>query len=460
MRFPVLPALVLALGLASAGAVPTVTVVRLAVPGAVNAHVSLASAGATVAAAWAVTPEGGDTAVYAAISRDAGRTFGPPVRVAARADVGGEQPPRIVLTPSAGGSGTDVVVVWTAKSQAGTRLYTSRSRDGGRTFSGPAVVAGSEAAGNRGWQSVAVDAAGHPVVAWLDHRDAARSAGSGHQHAMHEAEARATPASVTSPSTAVTVAPRPTQALADTPRSTGATALTDAAEQSVARAAASRLYVGSTDGGVAVQGLVHGVCYCCKTALAAAPNGDLMLAWRHVFAGGYRDMAFSISRDAGRTFSTPVRVSRDGWQIAGCPEDGPALAIDPNRRGHIVWPTLVREGGRDRMTLFHSVTTNGLVFSERTRLPAGDSAFHPQVVVATNGDVVAAWDEGSAGTRRIRLARGRADAAGTFRFEVVDGFAPGGDHPALAVVPDGVLVAWASKTNTASGIELAVQPVR
>src|SRR3954462_8217970 len=94
---------------------PSGSETRLAVPGARNEHVSLAAAGNTVAATWGVTSAGGQTAIYAATSDDAGRTFSRPVRVAASADVGGEQPPRVVLVP-AGKTAPDVVIVWTAKS--------------------------------------------------------------------------------------------------------------------------------------------------------------------------------------------------------------------------------------------------------------------------------------------------------------------------------------------------------
>ena len=72
----------------------------------------------------------------------------------------------------------------------------------------------------------------------------------------------------------------------------------------------------------------------CKTALQAGADGSLYAAWRHVYPGNLRDMAFTMSKDGGRSF-TSVRVSEDGWAINGCPDDGPAIALD--RRGDVLW---------------------------------------------------------------------------------------------------------------------------
>ncbi len=403
--------------------------VRLAVPGAANEHVTLAASGRIVAAAWAATPEGGQTDIYTAISGDEGQTFSRPVRVGTDASVNAEQPPRIALAPARSGQpAPEVVVVWTAKAPGGTRLMTTRSRDGGRTFAAAVVVPGSAAAGNRGWQSMAIDAMGHPIVIWLDHRDGAKAA-SGHQH---HGDAASTPT---------------------------------AAEESVARAATSRLYVGSTDGSLPVQALVHGVCYCCKTALAVSPSGALVAAWRHVYAGGFRDIAFSRSDDGGRTFSTPARISQDGWQIAGCPEDGPSIAVDAIGRSHVVWPTLVRENGRETMAVFHAATKDGRTFSARTRVPAGDAAFHPQVAVAPNGDLLVVWDEGSSGTRRVRFSRGTASETrpglvfSEFpKNQTRSGFTAPGSHPAVVATPTGAVIAWTSMGAGGSEIRVATHP--
>src|SRR4051794_13715869 len=82
-----------------AAASPTVT---LAVPGRANANVSIAAAGDVVAVAWGASAEGGSTDIYAAVSRDSGRTFTAPVRASdaqTSAQISGEQPPHIALVP-------------------------------------------------------------------------------------------------------------------------------------------------------------------------------------------------------------------------------------------------------------------------------------------------------------------------------------------------------------------------
>src|SRR6185503_17449152 len=98
------------------------------------------------------------------------------------------QPPRVALV--GGGSTPSIVVVWTAKAASGTALLSARSSDGGRSFGASEPVPGSDAAGNRGWESIAVDSAtGRVYAVWLDHRDAASQAGGAHAAHQHGAAA-------------------------------------------------------------------------------------------------------------------------------------------------------------------------------------------------------------------------------------------------------------------------------
>ncbi len=171
----------------------TGTVRTLGIEGRTNEHLSAAAVDRVVAVAWAGSSAAG-TDIYAAVSRDSGETFSPPVRVtskAGEASVGGEQPPRVTLEAVAGGV-PHVVVVWTAKAATGTRLLSARSVDGGRTFAVPSVVAGSDAPGNRGWESIATDRSGRTFALWLDHRKLANTASTMTHH--HGASATAAPA--------------------------------------------------------------------------------------------------------------------------------------------------------------------------------------------------------------------------------------------------------------------------
>jgi hypothetical protein len=147
----------------------------LAIDGRANANPSLAARGKYVAVAWsAATATAMD--VYAALSRDGGKTFAAPARVndvPGDARVNSELPPRVALVAKAANATPDVVVVWTTKGANGTRLLSARSTDGAKTFGASTPVPGSDAAGSRGWQSVAVDGRGRVLVMWLDHREAA-----------------------------------------------------------------------------------------------------------------------------------------------------------------------------------------------------------------------------------------------------------------------------------------------
>jgi hypothetical protein len=61
----------------------------------------------------------------------------------------------------------------------------------------------------------------------------------------------------------------------------------------------SKLYFATSDGALAPRAITGGVCYCCKTAIATGPNNAVYLAWRHVYPGDVRDIAFAASHDCG-----------------------------------------------------------------------------------------------------------------------------------------------------------------
>jgi hypothetical protein len=386
--------------------------VMVGVEGRSNQSAMVAAAGQFVALVFAASDANGAD-VYSAVSRDGGARFGPPVRVNSTpgdARVGGEQPPRVVLIEKQGAM-PEIVVVWTTKSPDGTRLLTARSADGGRSFGASTMLPASNGAGNRGWESVAVDRSGRVFALWLDHRESARA----REMSKGMAEMKHDP---------------------------------------TAQAELSKLYFASLDDKTPLV-ITGGVCYCCKTSLATGADGSVYGVWRHVYPGSQRDIAFTVSRDGGRTFSSPVRVSEDHWQFDGCPENGPALAVDRDRRVHVAWPTPPDGKTGMPLALFYAMSRDGRSFTPRVRVPTNGAAHHVQMAATAGGAVLLAWDEIGAGGRKIRIAHARPDAAGKASFDAaspLDGEA--GNYPVVAATNSGAVVAWTR--TAASGNVIAV----
>jgi hypothetical protein len=228
----------------------------------------------------------------------------------------------------------------------------------------------------------------------------------------------------------------------------------------------SKLFFASLDGTAVPRAVTGGVCYCCKTALVGGAGGSIYAAWRHVYPGNLRDMAFTISRDGGRSFAPPVRISEDKWMLEGCPDDGPSMAVDARTRIHVVWPTLITEettqqsprsnNGEPTIALFYAMSTDGKQFTPRERIAADGVPHHPRIAVSPDGVLAVAWDEAVAGSRRIAIAHAMADANGRpgFRRQVLTA---GGAaiYPSLAVTADGVVAAWTSGASATASIQVA-----
>jgi len=428
MRWTRIAGVVLVAFVAAVGSIKarSETGVAIGVRDHASANASIATSGSFVGVVWAARSQEGVTDIYIATSRDGGRSFQAPVRVnrtAGDVSVSGEQPPRIALTSNRAAD-PSVVVMWTAKASSGMRLVSARSTDGGQSFGPAASVPGSDASGNRGWESLAMGARGEPVAVWLDHREmaarpAASAATGGHQHGatmQHQTDGAAT-------------------------------------------AQLSQIFFARLNDPASARAITHGVCYCCKTSIAAGADGSVVAAWRHVYPGNIRDIALTKSLDGGRTFAPPVRVSEDNWVLNGCPENGPAVAVDQANAVHVVWPTLVHDSrGAESLALFYAMSRDGQRFTRRQRIPTEGVPRHPQIAVGPAARITVAWDEQLTGVRRVVIARGTGDYSNPVRFTRESVTEEAGTYPVIASLPDGVLVAWTSGSTADSVLRVARDP--
>jgi hypothetical protein len=376
----------------------------LAVPNRVNSTPWVAASGSFVAVAWGAAASGkGD--IFLAVSRDRGRTFSPPVRVNSiegGARISGEIAPRVALMARSGVPDPLIAVTWNAKDSS-SQIRTARSRDGGRTFVDETNLQTTGTIGDRGWQASTFDSRGRLHTIWLDHRAMAAPKAAG-DRSEHKGE-----------------------------------------HDGLAMAQKSGLYYAAD--GVPERELFKGVCYCCKTAMAAGPKGEIYAAWRHVFPGNMRDMGFTMSRDGGRTFTPLIRVNQDGWSIQGCPDDGPAMAVDAKGTVHLAWPTVQDEQG----VILYATSRNGGAFTTPVRVPTlgAPKPSHPQVAIDRTGRVFVAWDEVRAGVRRAAIA-----AIGTAAPPEILGDST--TYPVMAATDAGLVAVWTSGPPARSQIGVRV----
>ncbi|HET6882357.1 MAG TPA: hypothetical protein VFI31_19485 [Pirellulales bacterium] len=184
------------------------------------------------------------------------------------------------MVPLVAAFGDTMLLAWNEAPPDGAtiRMMLASTHDGGQTFSEPVCVHQSDAA-RPTFSSLAVNAHGRAVCAWLDSRHG------------------------------------PQQVFA------AVRAATDEAF-----AAEAEFYGGER---------AAGVCPCCPTAAAVSEKGETFVAFRNDL-DGYRDIWLTkmTGREAALSETFPVTAPR--WQFDGCPHDGPSLAI-LNGQVHVVW---------------------------------------------------------------------------------------------------------------------------
>jgi hypothetical protein len=358
--------------------------------------------------------DGEQSSIWFAVSKDASN-YSPPLRISSEGmhlDLGAESGPQAAIGPNGA-----IHVVWVAGSAkarpashqahggsaeskprkgppprpGNLNIYHAFSADDGRSFSAPKKINDDPDGAEHRFPAIAVDTRGVIHVVWLDKR-----------------------------------------------------------QQSEARPDFSRVYYArSTDGGRtfsknvdATQGQEHGICHCCKLALAVDSRWGIFVAFRNA-VGDMRDIYLTTSRDHGASFAPPIPVERTQWNIPGCPMDGPSLAFDKTGQLHAVWMTRGNVPGTPAIgpaaedgskVLYRRFDARSQSWSESLYLAAGS---HPRMAVDPGGKAYIVWKQDG-----LHLAQFLASRTDKVQSILLSAEGATANFPSLAKTADGLLTAW------------------
>jgi hypothetical protein len=199
------------------------------------------------------------------------------------------------------------------------------------------------------------------------------------------------------------------------------------------------------------------VCDCCGTDAAVTSRGPL-LVYRDRTAGEIRDIYAARLEDGA--WQAPRAVHADGWTIAACPVNGPAVAA----------------AGNDAVVAWYSAANDVPKLQLARSADAGDSFGAPVVVdegeaVQGRTDVAldakqawVAWLREDAGAQSLWLARYAPDLSRELsrtQVAALHGRGRGTGFPKLAVRDGEVFVVWTDIIDGAPQLHgMRVRPQR
>jgi tetratricopeptide (TPR) repeat protein len=140
------------------------------------------------------------------------------------------------------------------------------------------------------------------------------------------------------------------------------------------------------------------VCDCCPTAATRTSRG-VVVAYRDRTDAEIRDI--SIARFVDGRWQAGGSVHSDGWEIEGCPVNGPALA-SMGENVALAWFTAARGEGRVQVAFSRD---GGISFGEPVRVDGGSPLGRVDVELLPDGSAVVLWIESSPGKTDLRSRR-------------------------------------------------------
>lgn len=161
-----------------------------------------------------------------------------------------------------------------------------------------------------------------------------------------------------------------------------------------------RYRTASTDGAPGPEVLLDGrICDCCQTGAALADAGPVVV-YRNRTRDEIRDVYITRRVDGAWTEGRPVHD--DGWNIGGCPVNGPAAAARGSQVA-VAWFTAANDVPRVKVAFSEDA---GATFAEPIGVDGGNPAGRVDLVMDGDGSALVSWIERTGGeAAELRILR-------------------------------------------------------
>lgn len=193
------------------------------------------------------------------------------------------------------------------------------------------------------------------------------------------------------------------------------------------------------------------VCDCCQTDVALAREGPVAV-YRNRTAAEIRDIY--VARSAGQLWLDGQPVADDGWEIAGCPVNGPAIAAVEDDVA-VAWFTMAGDLPRVR---YARSADGARSFGPALDIASGSPEGRVDVVLLPDRSAAVSWLDRNPqheGEIKVQLMTAAGEPGPLHVIAQTAVTRPAG-FPQLAVDGDSLIVAW---TDT-SGEETRVKAAR
>ena len=190
------------------------------------------------------------------------------------------------------------------------------------------------------------------------------------------------------------------------------------------------------------------VCDCCQTAAAMTARGPVVL-YRDRSPEEIRDIA--IVRQIDGRWTAPQTVHDDGWQVRGCPVNGPSVSA----RGEglaVAWYTGSEDLPKVNLVVSHDA---GATFTPPVLVSDANTIGRVDTTILENGDYVVSYLDSDGPNAWIRLARYSPTAEWIESVDVAETVSSRrSGMPDIEAVGNTVYVTWTAVGET-TGVEVA-----